>query len=217
MKHHEAVLFDMDGTLLDTLEDLADSMNEVLAARGFPAHPPAAYKQFVGLGIVRMIEQALPAAAGDDELLQACLDEMNRVYAERWACKTRLYPGIAATLSGLAKRKVPMAIFSNKPHEFTTVMAKHFLADWHFAAVLGARAGYPRKPDPAVALEISGRLAVPPDRFLYVGDTGTDMATARAAGMTAVGVLWGFRDEAELTAGGAQAIIRAPGELPALL
>jgi phosphoglycolate phosphatase len=214
---HEAVLFDMDGTLLDTLEDLADSMNAVLAGRGFPVHPVAAYKQFVGLGMAKLIEQALPPEAGGPEVRKECLKEMTAAYGERWDRKTRLYPGIAGLLTELTARRIGLAILSNKPDEFTRIMAERYFSAWHFGVVLGAREGFPRKPDPAAALEISMRLAVPPERILYVGDTGTDMRTARGAGMTAVGVLWGFRDESELAASGARTIIREPAELLGLL
>lgn len=214
---HAAVVFDMDGTLLDTLEDLADSMNAVLAGRGFPVHPLAAYKLFVGLGIRKLVEQALPAGVRGPDLLNDCLEEMIRVYGQRWDNKTRLYPGIAELLSELVARENALAVLSNKDHAFTCLMAERYLSSWHFTAVLGARDGIPRKPDPAGALEIGERMGLPPQRILYVGDTGTDMRTARAAGMTAVGVLWGFRDEAELTANGAQAIIQAPAEMLTLL
>lgn len=214
---HEAVLFDMDGTLLDTLEDLADSMNAVLAGRGFPVHSVEAYKFFVGLGMQKLIERALPASARNQATLDSCLREMNTAYGKRWACKTRLYPGIAGLLSELAAQRTALAILSNKPHSFTRLMADRYLCTWPFAEILGAREDFPRKPDPAAALEISERLGTPPARILYAGDSGTDMQTARNAGMTAVGVLWGFREEAELVENGAHTIIREPAELLALL
>jgi phosphoglycolate phosphatase len=208
-----AVLFDLDGTLLDTLEDLADSMNAVLAGRGYPIHPVEAYKHFIGQGFAVLTEKSLPPEAHDPSFVAACVAEAKRQYASRWTRRTRPYPGIPALLDELADRGVKMAILSNKPHEFTRVMVAHFLDRWTFAAVLGGREGYPAKPDPAAAREICEALGLPAGEVLYAGDSGTDMETARNAGMTAVGVLWGFRDREELLAGGASALVAHPREI----
>jgi phosphoglycolate phosphatase len=211
------VLFDLDGTLLDTLEDLADSTNRCLARLGLPPHPPADYRYFVGDGLGNLALRVLPAERRDAATVEALKELFNRDYGGHWADKTRLYDGIGGLLDGLSARGRPMAILSNKPHAFTVEMVKHFLGAWSFAAVYGARDSHPRKPDPAAALQISAEMDLLPARVLYAGDTGTDMQTARNAGMFAVGVLWGFRPRAELEESGARVLVSRPAELLAYL
>ncbi len=207
------VLFDLDGTLLDTLEDLADSTNRCLARLGFPGHPVEAYRYFVGDGLANLALRTLPAERRDPTTVQALQELFNGDYREHWADKTRPYEGIAGLLDGLAARGRPMAVLSNKPHAFTVEMVGHFFSAWRFAAVFGARESHPRKPDPAAALEAGGQMGLAPAQVLYAGDTRTDMETARNAGMFAVGVLWGFRPRAELEQSGAQALVARPAEL----
>ena len=211
------VLFDLDGTLLDTLEDLADSTNRCLARLGLPPHPPEAYRYFVGDGLGNLARRVLPAERRDPATIEELKELFNRDYSGHWADKTRPYDGIAGLLDGLSARGRPMAILSNKPHAFTVEMVKHFLGAWRFSAVYGARDSHPRKPDPAAALEISEEMQLTPERVLYAGDTGTDMQTARNAGMFAVGVLWGFRPRAELEQNGARILVSRPEELLAYL
>jgi phosphoglycolate phosphatase len=207
------VLFDLDGTLLDTLADLAYSTNRCLARLGLPEHPVEAYRYFVGDGLANLARRTLPAERRDPATVEALQELFNRDYHEHWADSTRAYEGIAELLTALSARGVPMAILSNKPHAFTVDMVRHFLGSWRFAAVFGARDSHPRKPDPAAALEISSALGLAPARVLYAGDTRTDMETACNAGMFAVGVLWGFRPRAELVESGAQALAARPAEL----
>jgi phosphoglycolate phosphatase len=215
---HNAVLFDLDGTLLDTLEDLGDSMNAVLRSLGFPAHPISSYRYFVGDGVMNLVRRALPAtAAADESAVQRAATRMREEYATRWAAKTRPYDGVLALLDQLFARGVRTAILSNKPHAAALDVVGHFFPNAHFDAVLGARPGVPIKPDAGAALEVSKTLAVPPQSFLYLGDTNTDMLTARAAGMFAVGALWGFRTEEELRASGAEALVAHPHEVLDLL
>ena len=213
----EGILFDLDGTLLDTLEDLADSMNEVLANQGFPIHPVGDYKYFVGEGVEIMILKALPEDQKRPEVLGRCLEKMREVYTRRWRLKTRPYPGIPELLDALTARRLKMAILSNKVDFFTQIMVADLLAAWRFDRVLGVRPGHPKKPDPAGALEIARDLQLSPDRFLYLGDTAIDMKTAVAAGMFPIGVLWGFRPAEELRAGGARLLIERPFELLSVL
>jgi phosphoglycolate phosphatase len=207
------ILFDLDGTLLDTLEDLADSTNRCLARLGLPDQPVDAYRYFVGDGLGNLARRALPAERREPTTIQALQELISRDYHEHWADKTLPYEGIAGLLDGLAARGVPMAVLSNKPHPFTVDMVRHFLGSWKFAAVLGARDTHPRKPDPAAALEASAAMGLASARVLYAGDTRTDMETARNAGMFAVGVLWGFRPRAELEESGAQALVSRPAQL----
>jgi phosphoglycolate phosphatase len=215
---HNAVLFDLDGTLLDTLDDLGDSMNEVLHGLGFPVHPISSYRYFVGDGVTNLVRRALPtAAAGDETVVQGASARMREEYARRWTSKTRPYPGVPELLEELFAKGIRAAILSNKPHSATLEVVGHFFPNAHFAAVLGARPGVPIKPDAGAALGVSNALGIPPASFLYLGDTNTDMLTARAAGMFAVGALWGFREEEELRSSGAEALVAHPGEVLALL
>lgn len=213
----EAILFDLDGTLLDTLEDLADSMNEVLEGEGLPTHPVEAYKYFVGEGVEVMIRRALPEARRNPEGIARYRVKMREVYRRRWRDKTRPYPGIPELLDALKARGLKMAILSNKVEDFTRLMAAAFFSAWPFDPVLGEHPDRPKKPDPAGALQIARTLGLPPSRFLYLGDTPIDMKTARAAGMTPVGVLWGFRPAEELQSGGSACLIEHPSQALDLL
>lgn len=217
MTTYKAVLFDLDGTLLDTLDDLADSMNEVLAAHGWAVHAVEGYRYFVGDGFENLVRRTVPFELKSDErTVQGCVTEARAAYERRWNAKTRPYPGVPELLDQLAGKGVPLAILSNKPHDFVRKIVAHYLGTWGFAAVQGAQSGTPRKPDPTAALEISRSLAIPAGSFLYLGDTNTDMKTAIAAKMFAVGALWGFRTEQELRDSGAQALVKHPLDVLAL-
>jgi len=208
-----AVLFDLDGTLLDTLDDLADSMNAVLAAAGHPVHPTDAYRRFVGDGVVNLARRALPPDHRDDAAVRRAVEAMRAEYKNRWDTRTRLYDGIPELLDELARRNIPAAVLSNKPHDFTLLCVRKLLARWSFAVVQGVTDDCPPKPDPAAALRVAELLNVTPAEVLYLGDTNTDMATAVAAGMVPVGALWGFRDADELTAAGAALLVTHPREV----
>lgn len=213
-----AVLFDLDGTLLDTLDDLADATNAVLAARGWPTHPTQTYKTFVGNGAVKLIERALPDdARSQPGLLADVVAEFKAQYARCWNAKTRPYDGVAELLAGLADRGVKTAVLSNKPHEFTVLCVEKLLGDWSFYAVQGVAEDVPPKPDTTGCHRVTNLLNVPADRFLYLGDTNTDMQTASLAGMFAVGATWGFRPAKELRDAGADRLIDHPTDLLDLL
>ena len=213
MNSYTAVIFDMDGTLLDTLDDLGDCMNRVLQRAGYPTHPIEAYKYFVGDGMTNLIKRVLPESVRDEPTVRRLQEQMAAEYGGHWADKTDLYPGIATLLDELARRGIRRAILSNKPHEFTTIMADRYFRRWHFDPVFGARDGIPAKPDPAAALEICSCWDLAPQEVLYAGDTNTDMQTACRGGMFALGVLWGFRTEQELRDNGARSVIAAPGQM----
>jgi phosphoglycolate phosphatase len=213
----EAVVFDLDGTLLDTLEDLADSMNAVLASRGFPTHSSDAYRYFVGEGMETLVRRALPNDDLSDNLVRQCTKAMKAEYAVRWAVKTVVYSGIPELLHAVTSRGIPMAVLSNKPDEFTRLAVTELLKPWSFEPVCGARPDIPRKPDPTGARSIAATLGITPGHCLYLGDTRTDMETALGAGMFAVGATWGFRPRAELEAAGAQAVVDEPRDVLGLL
>ena len=214
---YPGIIFDLDGTLLDTIEDLADSMNQVLTDLGFPTHTLGAYKTFVGEGVETLIRRALPEDQLRPELLDQCLGAFREEYSRRWENKTRPYAGIPELLDHLTGMGLKMAILSNKQDYFTRIMVARLLPRWRFDPVFGARPSVPKKPDPAGALEIAEALQIAPDCFIYLGDTGIDMKTACAAGMIPVGVLWGFRPADELRAQGARWLIEKPGDLVPLL
>lgn len=212
-----AILFDMDGTLLDSLADIAASMNHVLKGDGYAEHPLEAYRRFVGDGMEVLVERALPADARSPEILARCLAAMRSRYGNHWNEHTRLYDGIPELLDRITQRGILRAIISNKPHSFTVAMAEKLLPAWEFGHVLGLRDGLPPKPDPAGALETARLLGVDPAQCVLLGDSDIDVLTARAAGMHAVGAAWGIRGRAELETVGAELVIDHPLELLAAL
>jgi len=212
-----AVLFDLDGTLVDSLADIGESMNTVLSEWGFPEHSSSSYRGFVGDGITVLTRRSLPESRRDDATVAACVARMREVYGARADATTRPYDGMDELLDGLVARGLRMAVLSNKPHDLTVALVRTLLGRWSFAPVFGERTGVPRKPDPAAALEVAGLLRLPPAEVLYLGDTRIDMETARGAGMTAIGVEWGFRSAAELLASGAAAVAAAPRDVLAYL
>ena len=214
---YRAVLFDLDGTLLDTLDDLAASANRVLRANGFPDHPRDAYRYFIGDGARNLVIRMLPEDRREDGMIEKCLQAFRDDYGRNWAVQTKPYDGVPEMLDAIAAGNLPMAVFSNKPDDATKACVSKLLSQWEFRFVLGQRDGAPPKPDPGGALEIAERLGIPPGDFLYLGDTATDMRTAVRAGMFPVGALWGFRTEDELRGAGAAALVAQPADVPALL
>ncbi len=206
----KAIIFDLDGTLLNTLEDLADAGNRILSEAGLPVHPVENYKYFVGDGLATLIFRILPEDMRNDEQVQRMAMVFREVYAKNWNAKTKVYAGIEALLNGLQEKDVSMNVLSNKPHDFTRICVQEFLGSWTFAQVLGNREGIAKKPDPAGALEIAEKLDLAPEDIIYLGDTATDMQTAVAAGMYPVGALWGFRTAKELKENGAARLVEDP-------
>jgi len=214
---YKAVLFDLDGTLLDTIDDIGDALNRVLEQNGFPTHTIDAYSRFVGDGAANLIIRALPEDKRTDTIIRPCLDAFLEDYSKDWNVKTRPYDGIPELLGSLTARGLKMAVLSNKPHKYTKQCLDGFLSDWNFDVVFGQRDDVPKKPDPAGALEIAEKLNISPSDFLYLGDTETDLKTSIAAGMFPVGVLWGFRSTEELQDNGAKVLIKSPLEALDLL
>ncbi|MDR0862821.1 MAG: HAD family hydrolase [Oscillospiraceae bacterium] len=213
--NYAAVLFDLDGTLLNTLADLADSMNAALARFNYPQHPTDDYRFFVGRGAAILAHQAAGADAPEADVA-AILAEYRGIYENLAETQTRPYDGIAELLEYLQRRNIAVGVLSNKPHTHTVAtVARHF-PDYPFARVIGQREGVPIKPDPVGALEFAAAVNLAAQRVVYVGDTGVDMQTATRAGMFAVGAKWGFRTAEELTEGGAKLLIDDPRELFAL-
>jgi phosphoglycolate phosphatase len=211
----KVAVFDLDGTLLDTLEDLADSVNVVLERYGWEAQPLEDFRYHIGDGPRVLFERAMGAMGkAEEEIAREVTDELieeyKAEYGTRWDAKTAPYAGISELLDGLKARGVTLTVLTNKPHEFSATCVKGMLGDWEWEMILGMREGVPRKPDPAGVFEIMEALGVEAEECVYFGDTATDMATAKAAGVFAVGCLWGFRDEAELRGSGADVVIERP-------
>jgi len=210
----EGVLFDLDGTLVNSLDDIADSMNTVLQQHHFPVHPNEDYKLFIGNGLRNLVRTGLPEAyRTDEELVGKCLASMIELYNADCLNKTRPYAGIPELLDQLTSRGVRLAILSNKNDALTKKIAQALLLRWNFEYVVGLTTEALKKPNPAEALRISREMGIPPEKMLYAGDSGTDMLTATNAGMNAVGVLWGFRSKEELLSNGANLLAEYPGDL----
>ncbi|MBN2814481.1 MAG: HAD family hydrolase [Bacteroidales bacterium] len=213
----KGIIFDLDGTLADTLTDIAGSMNRVLARYGYPLHENESYKMLVGRGLDNLVRQALPIAARQNEIIEKCLAEMMEDYNRNCLVETHLYIGVRELLEALIQMNLKLAVFSNKSEPLTHKIVSKLMGDVPFIKVTGARDGFPKKPDPAGALEISALMKVPPEQMVYMGDSDVDMMTANRAGMYAVGVRWGFRDEKELLEHGAAMLIARPHELLGLI
>lgn len=212
-----AVIFDLDGTLLDSLADIALAANRVLESRHLPTHELPAYRHFVGNGVDVLMERAMPPEQRDEESIASSSAQFRRVYAETWNFSTCPYAGIRDLLEVLTQRQIPLAILSNKPHPNTITCVNEFFDATTFSVVFGQRQNVPCKPDPAAALEIASQLGVVPARCLFVGDSNVDMQTAVNAGMAGIGVTWGFRSRAELLESGARLTIDHPLELLGVL
>jgi phosphoglycolate phosphatase len=211
-----AVIFDLDGTLIDSLHDIADAMNRVLTANGFPTHPYDSYRTFVGKGLRNLTEMALPASVTEENIIKNVHVELLTDYKRHFAEKTALYPGIEELLDALTKNNIGLAILSNKADTITQRIAEKLLSRWPFALIIGTGDAIPRKPDPTGAYLCASALQVEPERCVYVGDSGIDMQTANRTGMLPVGVTWGFRSREELESHGASIIIEHPSELLSL-
>ncbi len=207
----EAVVFDLDGTLLNTLADLAYAMNEALRLSGMPQHPVDAYRWFVGEGMKALVHKALPR--DQTHLAPECGALMESVYEKNWDRLTRPYDGIPEVLQELASRGIALTVLSNKQHDFTRKCVAAFFPNIPFREVIGVSEQNPPKPNPTGLNGILHRMKVAPKAYLYVGDTAIDMQTAASANLYSVGVSWGFRPREELQNAGACAIIDEPGQL----
>ncbi len=210
----QAVLFDLDGTLLNTLADIADSMNKALSDSGLMQHPLDAYRYFVGDGVK---ELAMRATGFNAQAAPGVLKKYQAYYAAGCRNKTQPYDGILDMLSKLNRLGLPVCIFSNKPHADTLNVTAYYFPKINFAIVRGQQEGVPVKPDPTGANRIAREMGLAPEHFLYVGDTAVDMDCAHNAGMVPVGALWGFRPREELETHRAKHLIAHPGELLALV
>ena len=211
---YKAAIFDMDGTLVDTLEDIADSVNETLELFKFPVRSLDEIRQFVGNGARKLIERSLPAEKSSDEkFVDEVLKSYDGVYKKNLTNKTKLYDGIAELLTELNAKKIPLGICTNKQHFAALEIAEKILQPFKFEKIFGDEKGQPRKPNPARVLKIAESFNVQPAEVAYFGDTAVDMNTANNAGFLPVGVTWGFRPKSELVESGAKIIINHPLEI----
>ena len=208
----KSVIFDMDGTLLDTLDIISRTNNRILQKHGFPTHTIEEYKGFVGDGMRMLFRRALPKSASDD-VIPVLLPEVLDLYHEEGVGTIPPFPGIRELLSGLVERGIKISILTNKEHKYALLNAETILGEFHFDAILGERPGKPLKPAPNGIFEISEITKVPLSQTVYVGDMKADILTAKNAGITSVGCLWGFGRKDDLIALGADILISEPKEL----
>jgi phosphoglycolate phosphatase len=213
----KAIIFDLDGTLLDTLADLADAANCALVEGGFPTHDQQAYRWFVGDGSKRLITRALPESQRAEKIVNARLKAFIAEYQRSWNRATQPYAGVVELLDELALRHIRMAVVTNKPHRFTLEMMNHYFKAFPFDPILGQRDGIPKKPHPGQALAAASKMGVLPAHCIFLGDSGVDMETAHRAGMVPVGAGWGFRPSEELVEARAIRVIQRPLELLGLI
>jgi phosphoglycolate phosphatase len=213
----QTVIFDLDGTLVDSLAGITRAMNQVLAAEGFPPHTPDAYRRMVGDGVSWLVTRALPQDQRHPGQIERYVSAYKQAYETLWRETTLPFPGIPDLLRELTARRIPCAVLSNKSHGVTTRMVSTLFPTFPFADVLGQRPGHPLKPDPAPAIALSLAMGGSPVETWFVGDSAVDMETARRAGMKAAGVSWGMRTPKELKESGAMTVLTSPGELLNLL
>ena len=210
-------IFDLDGTLLDTIGDLAASCDAVMQMNGLPQHTTDEYRQMVGRGILRLVEAAIPKQMRSPEYVEKVRRDFVAYYLDHIDLHTHPYNGIPELINAMTERGVKIAVASNKFQAGTERLIRSFFPDVEFVAVLGQRVGVPLKPDPQIDLEIIEAAGVEPSETLHIGDSGVDMQTAHAAGVRAVGVTWGFRSREELAESGADVIVDHPEEILNLL
>lgn len=212
----KGIIFDLDGTLVNSLEDIADAMNTVLQKLQYPTHTYEAYQYFIGSGLRNLVSKAIPTNNNSETEIQRCYDMMLNVYRENCTCKTKAYDGIFELLTELKSRNIPLSVFSNKADDLTKEVTNTIFPDC-FDLILGLTTEPLKKPNPSKAIEISNKWNLKPEEILFVGDSDIDMLTATNANMFAVGVIWGYRTKEELLADGAQQILNYPMDLIPLL
>jgi len=213
MPNLKALLFDLDGTLLNTLTSLANCFNRVLTAEGYPTHPVEAYRHFIGDGARQCVIRCLPEHDQDDKTIDQVLRLQQADYRLSWQQDVEIYSGIKTLLSALKARGLPMAVLSNKDHGFVERCIEHFFERDTFVAVQGYGPSVPHKPDPTGAKQLISQLGLSPSEIALLGDTAVDIKTANAAGIFGVGALWGFRDRSELENAGANYLVKTPQDV----
>ncbi|WKL47083.1 HAD family hydrolase [Flavobacterium pectinovorum] len=212
----KGIIFDLDGTLVDSLHDISDAMNKVLTALSYPTHDYDTYQYFIGSGLRNLVSKALPATNNSDDEIESCFECMVDEYTKICTLKTKPYDGIVELLENLASQNIKMAVFSNKADELTKKIASEIFPK-QFDIAVGLSTEELKKPNPFEAIEISKKWNLKPEEILFVGDSDIDMQTAINAKMFPVGVSWGYRTEEELIASGAKLVINNPADLIEIL
>lgn len=212
----KGIIFDLDGTLVNSLEDIADAMNKVLQSLDYPTHSYDDYQYFIGSGLRNLVSKALPETNNDENQIEKSLNSMIDVYRDNCTNQTKAYQGIVELLNELKSRKLKLGVFSNKADALTKEITKALFPDV-FDPIVGLSTESLKKPNPFEALEISKSWGLQPEEMIFVGDSGIDMQTATNANMHAVGVSWGYRPEKELMKNGAQHILNHPLDLIPIL
>ena len=211
---YKAAIFDLDGTLIDSLADLADSANEMLTSYGYPTHDIDKYRYFVGNGSRKLIERCLPAEkAADAAFVDEALANYKACYDRNLTHKTDCYAGIMEMLQTLQAKHIPLGICTNKHQSAADILVDKLFPKDMFMFVIGDCKDLPRKPDPKKVLLIANKMGVKPEEVAYFGDTSVDMDTAKNAGMLPIGVTWGFRPKEELVEHGVKILLDSPMEL----
>lgn len=213
----DLIIFDLDGTLVASLEGIQYSMNQVLEKYGYPTHGLDEYRLFVGYGLKKVAERALPEERRSQEHIDMIYKELLESYSAGYTYKLRLYPDMAETLDGIVQRNIRLAVNTNKHEHIAKEVVDSYMDQWPVLQVAGSLKDRPRKPDPAGVQYIMEALDADPKRTLYIGDTSVDLETARNAGIECVGVTYGFRTKEELMAHNPQYLIDSPLELLELL
>ena len=212
----KAIIFDLDGTLIDSLTDIALCANEVLKKLNLPSHKIEDYKKFVGGGVLVLIENCMPKNSSKELIKKAC-NEFKIIYDQKLQSNTKPYDGIDELLQGLKDSNIKIGVLSNKPHEFTLKYVDKFFSSYDIVETHGQKEELPAKPDPIGAVNIAKAFNLPCENIYFVGDSDVDMKTAKNAGMIAVGVSWGFRGTKELIENGADFIVKTPQDILKLL
>jgi phosphoglycolate phosphatase len=208
----KGIIFDLDGTLVNSLEDISDAMNSVLQDLNYPTHTYDDYQYFIGSGLRNLVTKALPASNNNDEQIETCFESMVKGYRETCTLKTKPYAGIIELLDNLVSRNIKLAVFSNKADELTKKITAEIFPNY-FDAAVGLSLESLKKPNPFEAVAISEKWELKPEEIIFIGDSDIDMQTAVNANMLAVGVSWGYRTEEELKASGSKLVIHNPLEL----
>ena len=206
------IIFDLDGTLINSIEDLAEATNYALSKNGYPTHEVYKFNHFVGDGVPTLIERVLPESARFDETILKVKADFSEYYNEHYSSKTKPYDGIQDLLKELMKKDIKLAVASNKPDDFSKAIVSLFFGEI-FSYVQGNSPNIPKKPNPQIAISIMDKLNVSKSECLFVGDTNVDINTAKSAGIKSIGCLWGFRDLEELQVAQADYIISEPSEI----
>jgi phosphoglycolate phosphatase len=213
---YKGIIFDLDGTLVNSLEDITDSMNKVLQDLNYPTHSYDVFQYFIGSGLRNTVSKALPESNNTDEQIEICLERMLKAYSESCTLKTKPYEGIMELLDDLASRNIKLAVFSNKADELTKRITAEIFPDY-FNTAVGLSVESLKKPNPFEAVAISEKWDLKPEEIIFIGDSDIDMQTAVNANMFPIGVTWGYRTEEELIASGAKVVINHPSDLLQLL